>query len=257
MKLPLIFLFLPLLFAERCPASDSQKIPPVLHTLKSAGVNLKFVKTVHGLHVWKAQKEGKSRLLYVTPNQEALLLGDLYDVSGSLNSWLGEADFSFGTAYPQPAHRVQEFWRELESSPWFKIGSEKAPVVYFIADPSCGHCLKMVERLLPYTESAQLQIRVILVSFLGEKSEQAASFILAAQNPAQAFLDYKKNPRLLDTSSAFSAKTLRHRDENNGLLIKWGISSTPLSVFKDTSNNVKVIEGALQNVESLLKILKP
>ena len=256
MKLPLIFLILPLLFAERCPASEPQKIPPVLQTLKSASVTLTFVKTVHGLQVWKAQKEGKSRLLYVTQDQEALVLGDLYDVSGSLKSSSGEADFSFGTAYPEPAHRVQEFWHDLETSPWFKIGSETAPVVYFIADPACGHCLKMVEKLLPFTESAQLQIRIILVSVLGEKSEQAASFILAAQNPVQAFLDYKKNPRLLDTSSAFSAKTLRHRDENNGLLIKWGISSTPLSVFKDTSNNVKVIEGALQNVESLLKILR-
>jgi hypothetical protein len=85
MKLPLIFLILPLLFAERCPASDSQKIPPVLQTLKSAGVTLTFVKSVHGLYVWKAQKEGKSRLLYVTQDNEALLLGDLYDASGTLN----------------------------------------------------------------------------------------------------------------------------------------------------------------------------
>jgi len=114
----------------------------------------------------------------------------------------------------------------------------------------------MVDRLLPFTESAQLQIRVILVSFLGEKSEQAAAFILAAQNPTQAFLDYKKNPRLLDTSSALSIKALQHRDENNALLVKWGISSTPLSIFKDREGNIKVIEGALQNVESLLKSLK-
>ena len=255
MKLPLIFLILPLLFAERCPASEPQKIPPVLHTLQSAGVNLKFVKTVHGLQVWKVQKEGKSRLLYVTPNQEALLLGDLYDASGSLNVWSGEADSPSATS-PQPIHHVQEFWCDLESSQWFKIGAEAAPILYLIADPSCTHCLKMVDRLLPLTQSGKLQIRIILVSFLGKKSEQAAAFILAAQNPAQAFLDYKKNPRLLDTSSTLSIKALRQRDENNALLRKWGITATPLSVFKDGSSNVKVIEGALQNVESLLKSLR-
>jgi thiol:disulfide interchange protein DsbG len=255
MKLPLIFLILPLLFAERCPASEPQKIPPVLHTLQSAGVNLTFVKTVHGLQVWKVQKERKSRLLYVTQDQEALLLGDLYDASGPLKVWSGEADSPVATS-PQPAHPVQEFWHDLESSPWFKIGSETAPVVYFIADPVCGHCLKMVEKLLPFTESAQLQIRVILVSFLGKVSEKVAAFILAAQNPAQAFLDYKKNPRLLDISVSFNSKVLRQKDENNTLLMKWGITATPLSIFKDRSGNVKVIEGALQNVESLLKSLR-
>ena len=255
MKLPLIFLILPLLFAERCPASDSQKIPPVLHTLKSAGVNLTFVKMVHDLHMWKAQKEGKSRLLYVTQDQEALVLGELYDTSGILNSWSGEVD-SPPAVSPAPAHRVQEFWQDLESSTWFKIGSETAPIFYLIADPSCSHCLKMADRLLPLTESGKLQIRVILVSFLGEKSEQAAAFILAAQSPAQAFLDYKKNPRLLNIPASFNSKVLRQRDANNRLLIKWRITATPLSVFKDRSGNVKVIEGALQNVESLLKSLR-
>lgn len=256
MKLPLIFLIFPLLFAERCPASEPQKIPPVLHTLKSAGVNLTFVKTVHGLHVWKAQKEGKSRLLYITQDQEALLLGDLYDASGPLKVWSGATDSPVATS-PQPTYLVQEFWHDLERSPWFKIGSETAPILYLIADPSCIHCLKMVDRLLPFTQSGKLQIRVILVSFLGEKSEQAAAFILAAQNPTQAFLDYKKNPRLLNhSSSALSTKALRQRDENNALLVKWGITATPLSIFKDREGNIKVIEGALQNVESLLKSLR-
>ena len=252
MKFFLMFLivFVCLLTGSECSASDTQKIPPILQTLQSADITLTFLKTVHGLRLWKAQKEGKSRLLYVTPNQEALVLGDLYDTSGTLNSCLREADFS------EPSNRVQEFWRDLESSHWFKIGTELAPILYLIADPSCSHCLKMVDRLLPLTQSGKLQIRVILVSFLGEASEKAAAFILAAQSPAQVFLDYKKNPRLLDTSSVLSIKALRHRDENNALLVKWGILSTPLSIFKDRKGNIKVIEGALQNVEALLKSLK-
>ena len=129
MKLLLIFLILPLLFAERCPASDSQKIPPVLQTLQSAGVKLTFVKTVHGLHVWKVQKERKSRLLYVTQDQEALLLGDLYDTSGPLNVWSGEADFSPGAAAssPTPINHVQEFWHDLESSPGSRSVQRQRP----------------------------------------------------------------------------------------------------------------------------------
>lgn len=239
----------------RIPTLDAKEVlsshldvPPVLQPLHRQQVDLKKEQTVHGLQVWSARKGKQKRTLYVTEDGQALLMGTLYTQEGTLYS---ENSPSFPVNQNKSVE-VREFWQDIERSRWIGIGSESAPPLYLVADPSCEHCRGMLESLLLLTEQGKLQIRVILVSLLDEKSEEAVSFIFSQEDPAQALRAYNKNPTIR-SKQAFTLKSAEDKDRHNALLLKWNLTSTPLSIFKNREGSVKVIEGVPQKIHNVIQ----
>jgi hypothetical protein len=48
-------------------------------------------------------------------------------------------------------------------------------------------------------------------------------------------------------------KSAEEKDRHNALLLKWNLTSTLLSIFKDREGSVKVIEGVPQEMEKLIE----
>ena len=251
MNLYKILLFLSFLMLKNVQALETQKIPPLFQNLQASGVKLKFLATSHGLQVWEARKEGDVRLLYLTPDQEALILGNLYNKDGALFSPLPEPQKE---SPESPKDQSQEFLQDLEATKWIALGNASAPVLYVISEPFCDYCLTLMEGLLPFIEQGKVQVRIILVSFLGEKSRNKATFILGHQNPAQAFLAHIKNPRSPVNKGSSDPGLLESLERNKAFMVRWNITTTPFSVFKDKQGHLKVMEGSPESMEKIIQM---
>ena len=93
---------------------------------------------------------------------------------------------------------------------WFSAGRPKkgAPVLYFMADPTCVHCAASTEKLAARVEAGDIDLRVILAPILSKKAVYEAASIIQSKAPDTAFLD----PREVVIGSTLS--TLKVREPN-------------------------------------------
>lgn len=80
-----------------------------------------------------------------------------------------------------------EFQAAVEDAAWFRVGDEKAPTLYMVADPNCRFCHKTWDDLKPLVLGGKLQLRVIMIAGL-PGSDQAARAILGSDLPGQEWL---------------------------------------------------------------------
>ena len=78
---------------------------------------------------------------------------------------------------------------------WFSAGKPKegAPVLYFMADPTCVHCAASTEKLASRVEAGDLDLRVILAPILSKKAVYEAASIIQSEAPNTAFLTHEKS----------------------------------------------------------------
>lgn len=80
-----------------------------------------------------------------------------------------------------------EFERAVEDLAWFRVGEEKAPALYMVADPNCRFCHKAWDDLKPMVLGGKLQLRIIMVAGL-PGSDAAARAILSSDLPGQEWI---------------------------------------------------------------------
>ena len=80
-----------------------------------------------------------------------------------------------------------EFEAAVADVAWFRVGDEKAPALYMVADPNCRFCHRTWDDLKPLVLGGKLQLRVIMIAGL-PGSDQAARAILASDLPGQEWL---------------------------------------------------------------------
>ena len=78
---------------------------------------------------------------------------------------------------------------------WFSAGKPKpgAPVLYFMADPTCVHCAASTEKLAPKVASGDIDLRVILAPILSRQAVYQAASIIQSDAPASTFLSHEKS----------------------------------------------------------------
>ena len=78
---------------------------------------------------------------------------------------------------------------------WFSAGKPKggAPVLYFMADPTCVHCAASTEKLAPKVASGDIDLRVILAPILSRQAVYQAASIIQSDSPASTFLSHEKS----------------------------------------------------------------
>ena len=80
-----------------------------------------------------------------------------------------------------------EFEAAVADAAWFRVGDEKAPALYMVADPNCRFCHRAWDDLKPLVLGGKLQLRVIMIAGL-PGSDAAARAILASDLPGQEWL---------------------------------------------------------------------
>lgn len=132
---------------------------------------------------------------------------------------------------------------------WFSVGKRGAPTVYAIIDPDCPFCAKAMTNLKDEVELGNLQLRVVPVHALGERSAGLIAAMLTDEEPPVAFWRHEIQKGTFGASDLAPADFMSLRPElraaiesNLALISRLKIEGVPFFAF-ETSNGPAVYFG--------------
>lgn len=277
------------------PAFAQEKaVPPLpapLKTMVEEGAQIRYLGNDLGLDGWVTIKNAQEQYFYVTPDQQGLVMGVLFNSKGDtvtlrqinqLRKAEGPAiDKLAGLpdAAPPPSREAtsrpdiatpekilpkdssepsksERFYAEVEKANWLALGQKTAPALYVFIDPECPHCHDMITdvRKSGYLEKGLLQLRLIPVGLMSENSLAEASFLLAAPNAQELLykhLDGDKKALLADKNV-----NTQGVQRNMSLMQDWKLDVTPFSVYRDVAGKIKILKGRPDDLKKLVTELR-
>lgn len=155
----------------------------------------------------------------------------------------------FATVWGMPANAAgnslsERLFSDVENAQWVPIGSDTAPIIYVFVDTECNYCHEYWFDLAnPYVEEGQLQVRLIPVAIINDKSKSEASQLIAATDPANAWKRHVKGDPSALAARETNAIAADAVDQNTALFKRWNMKSTPYSVYRDPNGVVRVVRG--------------
>jgi len=268
-------------------------LPDPLQNMVAQGAQIRYLGREYGLDGWVTIQNGEEQYFYVTADGQALLLGILFNNKGdavtlrqinALREKEGPAIDRLAGYTPPPKKEIsstetaaplipdmsdpqsviksavkskaEQLYDAVETSNWVALGAKDAPAIYTFIDPECPHCHDLVEdfRKSGLIEKGLVQIRLIPVGVLSEKSLHEAAYLLASPDPQKDFynhLDGKPDALLVDRSA-----NTQGVQRNMQVMQDWKLDATPFSVYKDMSGSIKILQGRPANVKELIVQLR-
>lgn len=236
-----------LLLAGVSAAHAAQDYPPVIKKLveKQGARILERFEAPGGLTAYGAQVNGRSLILYVTPDGKHFLVGALFDEHGE-NLTTGQiAKYVTGPV-------LDGAWEKLAHADWFATGAKHPKtIIYEVDDPNCPFCHLFWLANQPYLKEG-LQIRHILVGIVTDSSRNKAAAILESPDPGAAFNKNERDYHIKGPENEAGAvaplknpkqATLSKLDANYRLMQDLGVRGTPGIFFKDKDGKVHRIDG--------------
>jgi protein-disulfide isomerase len=153
-----------------------------------------------------------------------------------------------------------EFERSVEDLAWFRVGEEKAPALYMVADPNCRFCHKAWDDLKPMVLSGKLQLRIIMVAGL-PGSDAAARAILSSDLPGQEWIagrgsvdGIQAGPAPEPNSEKWNMTT-RVLQGNADFIKRFSIQQTPFFGFVGRDGNLYSSTGVPSDLALFLSTL--
>jgi len=238
---------------SQVPLLQAEELPAAIKKIEAKGA--KIVGTFeapNGLRGYAAQYQNRGMTLYLTPDGQHVLLGNLYDADGKDLS----AEPLQKLVY---APMAKEIWGKMESSNWIADGRQDAArTVYLFSDPNCPYCNMFWEQARPWVKAGKVQLRHIMVGIIREDSPGKSAALLAAKDPEKTLEDHEKAGKgstlkpLKDIPPAIQAKL----DANQQLMDELELSATPAIFYLDDKGELQQQQGA-PSPDKLVKILGP
>jgi thiol:disulfide interchange protein DsbG len=235
------------------PPLQAEELPAAIQKIEAKGA--KIVGTFeapNGLRGYAAQYQNRGMALYLTPDGQHVLLGNLYDADGKDLS----AEPLQKLVYAPMAKAI---WAKMEASNWIADGNKDAPrTVYLFSDPNCPYCNMFWEQARPWVKAGKVQLRHIMVGIIREDSPGKSAALLAAKEPEKALADHEKAGKgsplkpLKEIPPAIQAKL----DANQALMDELELSATPAIFYLDDKGELQQQQGA-PSPDKLVKILGP
>jgi thiol:disulfide interchange protein DsbG len=271
-------------------AADDKKLPPLpapLKNLVAEGAQIRYLGRENGMDGWVTMKQGQPQYFYVTPDQQAILMGIMFNNKGDVitlrqvNELRGKEgpalDALAGFPAPvkpdaetstpalttenliesaSPSSKSEQLYEAVSTANWIEIGKKEAPVLYSFIDPECPHCHDLLKdiRKSGFVEQGLLRLRVIPVGLISETSLQEAAFLLASSDPQTLLykhLDGTPNVLLADPNV-----NTQGVQRNMSLMQDWKFDVTPFSVYKDANGKVKILRGRPNDLKEVVMQLR-
>lgn len=235
----------PLLHAEEWPA-------PIRKIEEKGARIIGSFDAPDGLRGYAAQYQNRGMALYLTPDGNHVLLGNLYDADGKDLS----AEPLQKLVY---APMAKEVWGKMEKSNWIADGSKDAPrTVYLFSDPNCPYCNMFWEQARPWVDSGKVQLRHIMVGIIREDSPGKSAALLASKDPQKALREHEKSGKasLLKALTSIPADVQAKLTANMQLMEELELSATPAIFYMDDKGELQQQQGA-PSPDKLVKILGP
>lgn len=153
-----------------------------------------------------------------------------------------------------------EFERSVEDLAWFRVGDEKAPALYMVADPNCRFCHKAWDDLKPMVLGGKLQLRVIMIAGL-PGSDAPARAILSSDLPGQEWIAGRGSVDGIQTGPAPEPNsekwnmTTRVLQGNADFIKRFSIQQTPFFGFVGRDGNLYSSTGVPSDLALFLSTL--
>ena len=145
-------------------------------------------------------------------------------------------------AAPAPSSKSERLWQDLAKAETISFGSDTAPLVYMVADPTCDHCKALWQKLQPALATDSLHIKLLPIAILGQESQTAASAILSQPDPSRAWLAHIKGEKLESPATAEGIATLAANQ--NLIVTRYKLQSTPILIYRShISGKIKLVFG--------------
>jgi thiol:disulfide interchange protein DsbG len=259
-------------------APGEPSLPTPIAQLKEEGAQMRYLGRDLGFDAWIAIKDGQEQYFYVTPDGSAFFLGVLFNKNGraitfdQLKRLQGKKDPIFDDLMNAPSQklaaptisppsvsrtgassRADQLWVDVTGAASFTLGPSTAPKVYVFIDPACPHCKDMITALLPAIDAGQVALQVMMVGALTPDSAAWAAGILANPNPGIALRQLVTGTGGPQAGDAAADPRIA---QNFALMQKWGFDGTPVSIYRDQQNKIKILQGPPKTVDVLLKDLR-
>lgn len=241
--LPALLLSLsPLIHAEDWPA-------PIAATIERGVEIVGQFDAPSGLQGYAGKFNGQGMALFLTEDQQHVIVGTMLDANGSDVSRAALDELVYGPM-------GEESWAQLEASDWIGDGADDAErVVYTFTDPNCPFCSMFYEQARPWVESGKVQLRHVMVGILREDSAGKSAAILAAENPAAALYEHETG-EAVQALESIPTEIEQQLQANHDLMAQLGAQATPAIFYRDTQGGMQQQQGA-PRPDKLLEIMGP
>ncbi|AIR03319.1 disulfide isomerase [Cedecea neteri] len=249
-KISAVSVSLALLFNATAFAADG-KLPAPIEALEKQGFEIKGeFKAPGDLQGYAMQYQGQGTTVYLTPDKQHAIMGNLVDAAGKNLSDAEVEKFVY-------APMAKEMWQSLEKHRWIAAGDAKASrIVYVFADPYCPYCTQFWEQAQPWLKSGKVQLRVLLVGMLRPDSGQKAAAILMSKDPAKTLADYEnsKGKLALQKPEKIDPVIGEALKDNLTLMDDLGGNATPAIYYLNAEGRLQQHQG-MPDAETLNTIL--
>lgn len=194
-----------------------------------------------GLTGYAAEIEGQPLALYLTADNQQVIVGTMLDAQGQD---LSEAQLAEHLSSPD----LESVWPQLEEADWIREGAADAErVVYVFTDPNCPYCNAFWRATQDHIGD-ELQVRHIMVGILTSTSMAKAATILAADDSSAALKQHEQRHADggLDPLEELPLAARQRVAANNELMFRLGAQATPTIFYKDARNKVRQTMGMPQ-----------
>lgn len=238
---------------SRGPALQDSEYPEILKTIEQQGITiLGPMEVPGGLRAFAAKAGTQPLALYLTPDNQHVIVGTLVDAYGQ-----DMAEAQLKKMVEQPI--VEADWQKLEGSAWVQDGNPAAPrIVYTFTDPNCPYCNRFWLAARPWIEKGKVQLRHIMVGVIRQDSSTKAAAILQADSPEQALTMNERNHENggIAPLQSVDGPTTEKLESNAALMAQLGFGGTPAIVFKRDDGTIDKMSG-LPDDAYLEQILGP
>lgn len=152
--------------------------------------------------------------------------------------------------------KAEQLLEGAENANWIKLGNDSAPIIYTFIDPECPHCHDFINALRKegYLKNGLVQVRIIPVGVLSDKSLAEAAFLLASPTAEDDFykhLDGQKNALTVDENN-----NTQGVQRNIKLMQDWKLDVTPFTVYRARDGKIKILQGMPDDLKQMITELR-
>lgn len=262
------------------PAQNLPVLPTALDNYVKQGAQIRYMGRENGFDAWVTVKQGAIEYYYVPKgNPKLFFRGLMYDGNGeavtvkqvenlkknsdeTFNMMVGQtggqaSEKQAETAAPEmPKSLSEQLFDNVTSSNWIGIGDPQAPHIYMFIDPQCPHCHRFTKKLYDQAiNDGKLQLRIIPVGFINDKSLPQSAFLLGSKNAGDRWINYIQGDT--DQIPVSGGLSTQGAESNNAIMLSWKLNATPITVYRSgKSQKIKIIEGPANDIAALLEDLK-
>lgn len=234
----------PLLAAEKT-------LPAPIEALQKQGFELKGeFKAPGSLPGYVMQYQGQGTTVFLTPDKQHAIMGNLVDASGKN---LSDEQVEKMVYAPM----AKEMWQKLEKHHWIAAGKADAPrIVYAFADPYCPYCTQFWQEAQPWLTSGKVQLRVLMVGMLRPDSAEKAAAIMMSDDPSKTLAEYENSQgkMALKKPTAITPQISEALKNNLSLMDELGGNATPSIYYLNNEGRLQQHQG-MPDAETLKVIM--